>query len=629
MKSFHKHKSSSSPLTGLISILVYISFSYILILRIRKCYYECNDKHILATNIAMTFTFMTLPISFYHTLDHISNFIKPKLQSQIVRILWMIPIFSIESLISIHWVQHSYYFQAIREIYETYAIYSFMRYLMYYLGDARLLSQRLATMPAYLGYHKPPFCCLSPWIMGEQFLRKCRTGVFQFVVVRFVLVVSGLILKTIGLYHEGQYSTHSLHLYFTLANGLSQAYALYSLFMFYHCTNKELKAIRPFTKFLCIKLVIFFSWWQGLAIFILVRCGHISSGHGHSANEVASLIQRLFVGMEMLVASVGYFHAFPVSEISGYSTDMLGFNFNSTIASPVRGTSIKGKLRLSRSPNSNSSKNICNDIDNNENANKNNTTENTTQLDEDITGSNTISDGSIKDMKQSNNHKKMKKFTSKENEQKLDFIAIAGNFMSYIFSHNEDSDKRSRGNVSRRKKEDDDSSEKSSTSYEIYVPLTHDINTTTLPHTNSDLESLSDVVNGESINISKNTELVSNQSIVYSQGKSFSRGKLHHQYVRVRKVSADADADDDCEEGDDSIMINSSNQSPTSVSSKDGTNNNDITMLLALWTASMPAELQEDISDLGSQMITDLSTLQSPYVTIKKLIKSRFNDSIS
>jgi len=500
---------------------------------------------------------------------------------------------------------------------------------MYYLGDARLLSQRLATMPAYLGYHKPPFCCLSPWIMGEQFLRKCRTGVFQFVVVRFVLVVSGLILKTIGQYHEGQYSTHSLHLYFTLANGLSQAYALYSLFMFYHCTNKELKAIRPFTKFLCIKLVIFFSWWQGLAIFILVRCGHISSGHGHSANEVASLIQRLLVGMEMLVASVGYFHAFPVSEISGYSTDMLGFSFNTTIASPVRGTPIKGKLRLSRSPNnSNTNKNNINDIDNNDNANTNNTTENTTQLQDDINGSsNTISDG-IKDMKQSNNHKKMKKFT-KENEQKFDFISIAGNVMSYIFSHNDDSDKRSRGNISRRKKEDDETSEKSATSYEITTPLTHDINTTTLPHSNSDLESLSDVVNGQSMNMSKNTESVSNQSIVYSQGKSFSRGKLHHQYVRVRKVSADADADDDCEEGDDSIMINSNNQSPTSVSSKDGTNNNDITMLLALWTASMPAELQEDISDLGSQMITDLSTLQSPYISIKKLIKSRFNDSIS
>ena len=568
----------------------------------------------------MTFTFMTLPISFYHTLDHLSNFIKPKLQSQIVRILWMIPIFSIESLISIHWVHYSFYFQAVREIYETYAIYSFMRYLMYYLGDARILAQRLATMPAYMGYHKPPFCCLSPWVMGDQFLRKCRTGVFQFVVVRFVLVVSGLILKTIGLYHEGQYSSHSLHLYFTLANGLSQAYALYSLFMFYHCTSKELKAIRPFTKFLCIKLVIFFSWWQGLAIFILVRCGHISSGHGHSANEVASLIQRLLVGMEMLIASVGYFYAFPVSEISGYSSDMLGFSFNTAISSPVRGTGtpIKGKLRSSRVQNNSNNKNVS-DTDNNDSITKNSNSENTSKPEENVAADNN------KDVKQSNSQK-MKKYTPKESEQSVDVIEIVGTFISSIFKHNEDSDKRNRGKLSRKKKEDDESSEKSSASLEKISSslLTHNINPT-MTHANSDLESLSDVINDETMNSSTTSESISNQSIIYSQGKSFSRGKLH-QYVRVRKLSADAD--DDYEEQDDTNITNNNNQSPNSISSKDGTN--DITMLLALWTASMPAELQEDLSDLGTQMMTDFSTLQSPYVSFKKLIKSQFNsDSIS
>ena len=51
-------------------------------------------------------------------------------------------------------------------------------------------------------------------------------------------------------------------------------------------------------------------------------------------------------------------------------------------------------------------------------------------------------------------------------------------------------------------------------------------------------------------------------------------------------------------------------------------------MLLALWTASIPAELQEDLSDLGTQM-NDF-VIQSPYIAIKKLIKSQFNsDSIS
>jgi hypothetical protein len=389
--------------------------------------------------------------------------------------------------------------------------------------------------------------------------------------------------------------------------------------MFYHCTSKELKAIRPFTKFLCIKLVIFFSWWQGLAIFILVRCGHISSGHGHSANEVASLIQRLLVGMEMLIASVGYFYAFPVSEISGYNSDMLGFSFNTAISSPARGTGspIKSKLRLSRVPNGNS-KNVS-DTEVNDSINKNSNSENISKLEENV-----LTTDNNKDVKQSNNQK-MKKYTTKENDQSVDVIEIVGTFISSIFKH-EDSDKRNRGKLSRKKKEDDESSEKSSASLEIAsTSLLHNINPT-LTNTNSDLESLSETINDETMN-SSTSESISNQSIIYSQGKSFSRGKLH-QYVRVRKVSADAD--DDYEEQDDNSIINNINQSPNSVSSKDGTNNNDITMLLALWTASMPAELQEDLADLGTQMMTDLGTLQSPYVSFKKLIKNQFNsDSIS
>ena len=157
-----KQKNKPKSIIGIICLILYIVFSILLCLKIKQCIYNCEDKHILATNIAMTLTFMTLPISFYHTLDHLSNFIKPKLQSQIVRIIWMIPVFSIESLISIQWIQYSFYFQAIREIYETYAIYSFMRYLMYYLGDAALLARRLATMPASMGNHRPPFCFLPP-----------------------------------------------------------------------------------------------------------------------------------------------------------------------------------------------------------------------------------------------------------------------------------------------------------------------------------------------------------------------------------------------------------------------------------------------------------------------------------
>lgn len=89
--------------------------------------YHCVDKHRLAQVIAECFVGMTIPISAFHAWEHLTNFVRPRLQSQIVRIIWMVPIYSFESLLSIMYMEYAVYFQAMREIYEAYVIYCFMR----------------------------------------------------------------------------------------------------------------------------------------------------------------------------------------------------------------------------------------------------------------------------------------------------------------------------------------------------------------------------------------------------------------------------------------------------------------------------------------------------------------------
>lgn len=96
--------------------------------RVRFCLIDCIDKHILAQTISVWFCVLTLPISFYHIFEHLVNFRKPKLQANVVRILCMVPVFSIESTLSIHFVHYAVYFQFIRETYESYVIYCFLRY---------------------------------------------------------------------------------------------------------------------------------------------------------------------------------------------------------------------------------------------------------------------------------------------------------------------------------------------------------------------------------------------------------------------------------------------------------------------------------------------------------------------
>jgi Organic solute transporter Ostalpha len=88
-------------------------------------------------------------------------------------------------------------------------------------------------------------------------------------------------------------------------------------------------------KFFCLKMVIFFCWWQGVAIGLLVKLGQINSAHGHSVQEVADLIQDLLISMEMLVAAIAFFNSFPIMEFA----NVRQFNWNPLAIAPPTSSS--------------------------------------------------------------------------------------------------------------------------------------------------------------------------------------------------------------------------------------------------------------------------------------------------
>ena len=65
---------------------------------------------------------------------HLVYFSNPSLQRYVIRILWMVPIYGIESWFALRYTENAVYLQAFREFYEAYVIWSFLHFLMSFLG---------------------------------------------------------------------------------------------------------------------------------------------------------------------------------------------------------------------------------------------------------------------------------------------------------------------------------------------------------------------------------------------------------------------------------------------------------------------------------------------------------------
>ena len=140
------------------------------------------------------------------------------------------PVYSISSWLSLHLIGHHYsdcakYVLMIREVYEAVVLLSFMNYLIYFIdADADSLGSRLASKPAITGQHKPPFCCLSSWQMGAEFLRNCKFGVIQYVLMRVLTTLLSVALEHAAGLHSPHVRTALIVM--QVANAASQTWAL-------------------------------------------------------------------------------------------------------------------------------------------------------------------------------------------------------------------------------------------------------------------------------------------------------------------------------------------------------------------------------------------------------------------
>lgn len=223
----------------------------------------------------------------------------------------MVPLYGISSLISLFSLEAAFVIDVIRDIYEAFVIYCFFQLLLAYLGGERSL--------IILVHGRPPKTPPFPMNIFQRELDVSdphtflflKRGILQYVQVKPILAVATLILKAAGKFNEGDLRADSGYLYISIIYNMSICLSLYCLAMFWLSISEDLKPFRPMPKFLCVKGILFFSFWQSIGISILVAMEAIKQLGPYIDKEHISLgLTDTMICLEMPLFAIAHMFAF-------------------------------------------------------------------------------------------------------------------------------------------------------------------------------------------------------------------------------------------------------------------------------------------------------------------------------
>eukprot|EP00658_Telonema_sp_P-2_P026248 TRINITY_DN20588_c0_g2_i2.p1 TRINITY_DN20588_c0_g2~~TRINITY_DN20588_c0_g2_i2.p1 ORF type:complete len:583 (+),score=114.23 TRINITY_DN20588_c0_g2_i2:36-1784(+) len=305
---------------------VVIAFSGLVYLTVAICAIVAahNSRPNVAPEAALALVVAACLVSASTIVSHAREWRQPGLQILAVRIVLMVPIYSIESILAVTRT-HSHtaiIWETLRESYEAFALWCFVRWLIAGLAleagasiecsfeqvVVEVMSKKAERKVEHLAGVD---CCMRPWVMGEEFLVQTKLGTMVYVWARMACTAAALIMVPAGVYHEGElFDLSGGYMWSTLILTCSQSWALYVLLLFHKRMHMELAALDPLLKFVSVKAIIFCSFWQGILLALLEKlgtkppfAGDLSSGQ----------LQDLLICFEMLAAATLMHLAFGVS----------------------------------------------------------------------------------------------------------------------------------------------------------------------------------------------------------------------------------------------------------------------------------------------------------------------------
>jgi len=221
----------------------------------------------------------------------------PGIQMYVLRIIFICPTYAACSSAAMALgLPNGMYIEFFRDLYEAFVVYSLLNLVMSYCGGEVDCVYAIENEPAL---KMPcPFCFLKPRPRDAKLLRFCQRGVLQFVLVKPLMAFFDVLMLATGNYYNPVFQAIEIFIY-----NASYGCALYGLLTFLLATKTYIKKFNPICKTVTVKLIIFTSFYQSLAVQLI-----------QGGPEVQFAWKNLLLCVEMMFFSIAMWCAFPISE---------------------------------------------------------------------------------------------------------------------------------------------------------------------------------------------------------------------------------------------------------------------------------------------------------------------------
>lgn len=194
---------------------------------------------------------------------HLKNFSRPDLQSHVLRIIMVGPIYAFGAALCLCLSEEGVFFvKSVRDIWEAVVIYCFLTLVIEYMGGEHMCLHSISQQEEAVPHLFPLDLCLPPIPTGSM-IRVPKIGALQFVAVKPLVALVSIIVFACGEYENRVYQWTLFFIY-----NVSYSVALYALYLIYTASHdhQALKSKRPLLKFVSVKMIVFLTFWQALLL---------------------------------------------------------------------------------------------------------------------------------------------------------------------------------------------------------------------------------------------------------------------------------------------------------------------------------------------------------------------------